>query len=306
MSATATPASAVTELNHSELPLMPEPRPDPLHFDDGDVVLRSIDGQDFRVHSIILREASPFFRDMFRLPSGGSGSYAPILMTETTDVLDDILRWLYPINRAPTIDSIAHALDLLRAVEKLQTESHAVKGSLHAYIVAHPHPLRAWALAARFGYTESRKDAVRKCLATDDDFVDDIPTEMALVDAKTYMKLLRVKGRAIDLGRDIIRSDTWACARCIGWGGSWRVQYLTRLSATNPFEVMLTSDLMVEMYVTLHGQDCCKQNVKSEGFTSMSRLRRRLTELLASAGQAECTGDMLYISAILPGRPVPV
>jgi hypothetical protein len=92
----------------AEIPMMPrptEPRPDPLHFDDGDVVLRSSDGQDFRVHSIILREASPFFRDMFRLPSGGSGSYAPILMTETTDVLDDILRWLYPINRAPTIDS---------------------------------------------------------------------------------------------------------------------------------------------------------------------------------------------------------
>ena len=118
---------------------------------------------------------------MFRLPSGGSGGYAPILMTETTDVLDDILRWLYPINTAPTIDSIAHALDLLHAVEKLQIESHAAKGSLHAYIVAHPHPLRAWALAARFGYTEARKDAVRKCLATDEDFVDDIPTEMALV-----------------------------------------------------------------------------------------------------------------------------
>ena len=307
MSASATPASAVTELNHSEIPLTPEPRPEPLHFDDGDVVLRSIDGQDFRVHSIILRESSPFFRDMFQLPSGGSGGYTPILMTETADVLDDILRWLCPINAAPTVDriDIAHALDLLRAVEKLQIESHAVNGSLHAYIVAHPHPLRAWALAARFGYTEARKDAVRKCLVTDEDFVDDIPTEMALVDARTYMKLLRIKRRAIDFGRDIIRSNTWRCARCTGWSAGWRDQYFTKVSATNPFEVMLTSDLMVEMYVTRHGRDCCKQDVKSQGFTKMSLLRCKLAELLASSEQAECAGDMLSISAIQPGGSVP-
>jgi hypothetical protein len=99
-----------------------------IQFVDGDVVLRSADGHDFRVHSIVLRKASLFFREMFRRPSG-SGVYGSVSMTETTDVLNDILRWLYPVDTAPNINSGSHALDLLRAVERLQIDSHVVKRS---------------------------------------------------------------------------------------------------------------------------------------------------------------------------------
>jgi len=279
--------------------LSPEHAPDLIQFADGDVVLRSSDGQDFKVHSIVLREASPFFRDMFRLPkaSSNSAAYAPILMTETTNVLNDLLRWIYPTNTAPTVDRISHALDLLRAVEKLQIESHVVKGALNAYIVAQSHPLRAWALAARFGYTEARKDAVRKYLATDEDFMDDIPTEMEFVDAKAYMQLVRVKRTATLLARDMIRSDVWACPDC-RWAGTqpWCTQYLQRISDANPFNSTLTSNLMVEMLVSLHGGGCCQGNVKTQSIPTMSRLRRRLAKLLISAGEAEYSGDVLSIS----------
>lgn len=288
-------------------PQIAAPAPDPIHFTDGDVTLRSADGQDFRIHSIVLREASLFFRDMFRLPSGGgSESYAPILMIETKDVLDDLLRWLYPIDTAPTINNISHARNLLRAVERLQIESHTVKRSLHVYIAAHSHPLRAWALATRFGYAEARKDAVRRCLSTNDDFIDDIPAEMELVDAKVYMKLLRVKRSAIDLARDIIRSDVWVCPGCIHYGddGTWRSRYLQRVPVTNPFDTALTSDLMVEMYVTLHGHHCCKQRVETEAYRTMNRLRSRLAELLASAGQAECSGGSLILEGTSAPEPV--
>jgi len=280
-------------------PLPEQPTPEPIQFADGDVVLRSSDGQDFKVHSIVLREASPFFRDMFRLPkaSGASAAYAPIFMTETTNVLNDLLRWIYPTNTAPTVDRISHALDLLRAVEKLQIESHVVKGALNAYIVAQSHPLRAWALATRFGYAEARKDAVRKYLATDEDFMYDVPTEMGFVDAKAYMQLVRVKRTAILLARDMIRSDVWVCRDYHSGDPPWRAQYLQRVSSTNPFEGALTSDLMVETYVTLQARDCCKRNVKTRGFTKMSRLRLRLAELLTSAGEAEYSGDVSSISA---------
>jgi len=290
-------------------PPLPEPlapTPDPIQFADGDVVLRSSDGQDFKVHSIVLREASPFFRDMFRLPkaSGASAAYAPILMTETTNVLNDLLRWIYPTNTAPTVDKISHALDLLRAVEKLQIESHVVKGALNAYIVAQSHPLRSWALATRFGYKEARKDAVRKYLATDEDFMDDIPTEMEFADAKAYMQLVRVKRTAIGLATDIIRSDVWVCPDCRRVQAPWRTQYLQRVSSTNPFEGALTSDLMVEMFVSHHGYDCCRGKVKTQCTPTMSHLRHRLAELLTSAGEAEYSGDVLSISAEpLAGTP---
>jgi hypothetical protein len=180
-------------------------------------------------------------------------------------------------------------------VERLQIDNHSVKGSLHAYITAHSHPLRAWALATTFGYAEARKDAVRRCLSTNDDFIDDIPAEMQLVDGQAYMKMLRIKMRAIDLARDIIRSDAWVCPDCAHYG-TWRGEYLQRVSATNPFDTTLTSDLMIEMYVALHGGHCCKRLVETEGYTRMNRLRSRLTKLLASAGQAECSGEFLFIA----------
>jgi len=290
------------------------PPADPIHFADGDVVLRSADGHDFSVHSVILREASPLFRDMFQLTrtSGGSGGNAPILMIETTSVLDHILRWLYPIYTAPAINEITHALDLLRAVERLQIETHSIKECFNAYIIAHPHPLRAWALATRFGYMEARKDAVRRCLATNEDFIDDIPTEMALVNAKVYIKLMRIKKTAIDLAADVIKSDMWDCphpnnpkpaprgpykkrkakanhASVIG--KAWRSEYLERVCITNPFEAALTSDLMVEMYVSVHGRDCCRENLRTQGYEKMNLLRSKLAHVLTSAAHAELTGD---------------
>lgn len=283
-----------------------------IQFVDGDVVLRSADGHDFRVHSIVLRKASLFFREMF----SGSRVYGSVSMTETTDVLNDILRWLYPVDTAPNINSTSHALDLLRAVERLQIDSHVVKRSLHAYIIAQPHPLCAWALATRFGYMEARKDAARRCLATNEDFIDDIPTEMELVDAKTYMKLIRIKRSAIDLAIDIIRSDVWDCPHLIDIyrrsGGrrkkatkvtvsehSWRPEYFQRVSITNPFEAALTSNLMIEMYVSVHGRSCCREKMETQGYERMNYIRSRLAEILTSAAEAECS-DGIFPHSLCP------
>jgi len=305
------PPSSPRETPHAAL--SPEHlAPDTIQFADGDVLLRSSDGNDFRVHSIVLREASPCFRHRFQLreAGGASAAHAPLLMTQNTNVLNDLLRWIYPTNTAPSIDEISHALDLLRAVEELQIESRLVKGALNAYIVAQSHPLRAWALATRFGYKEAHKDAVRKYLATDEDFMDDVPTEMGFVDAKAYMQLVRVKRTAILSATDIIRSGAWVCRDCPRRASAptpaWHAQYLQRVSSTNPFEGALTSDLMVEMYVTLQAHDCCKRNVKTRGFTEMSHLRLRLAELITSAVEAEYSGDMSSISAKLsPPSPSP-
>src|SRR5258708_12587226 len=65
-------------------------------FPDGDVVLRSADGVDFRVHTTFLSIASPFFRDMFSLPQT-SNDVQTIEMTEKADVLVAILELIYPL-----------------------------------------------------------------------------------------------------------------------------------------------------------------------------------------------------------------
>lgn len=57
----------------------PKPR-EYLSFPDGDVVLQSADGVDFRLDSVILRRASPFFATMLALPQ--KDTLNPIAMTE--------------------------------------------------------------------------------------------------------------------------------------------------------------------------------------------------------------------------------
>lgn len=65
-------------------------------FDDlsADVVLRSSDGIDFRVHRIVLSLASPFFKEMFTLPQPTSEPEVPIIpMSESALLLDKALRF---------------------------------------------------------------------------------------------------------------------------------------------------------------------------------------------------------------------
>jgi hypothetical protein len=66
---------------------------------DADIVLQTIDHNEFCVHSCILAAASPFFRDMFTLPQGDieKRSIAEIHVSEPSDVLDTLLRLVYPI-----------------------------------------------------------------------------------------------------------------------------------------------------------------------------------------------------------------
>lgn len=75
----------------------------PFNKQTADIVLRSVDGVDFRVHKAILAEATPVFEAMFGLPQPPTESFeavdgVPILhFTEPSRTLDLLLRIIYPI-----------------------------------------------------------------------------------------------------------------------------------------------------------------------------------------------------------------
>jgi hypothetical protein len=189
---------------------------------------------------------------------------------------------------------------LLRAVEKFQIESHAIDGALTAYLNKQQNPIRAWALATRFDLLEARKAATRRVLMSNGDLLDDIPAEMDIVDAKSYMKLLRLKRDAIGWARRLIALGFLDCGTCTHPATAyvrqqpsrWYSQYCARVSEGNPFESTLTSDLMAEMYVSTHGGTCCKDRFKPGGSHArmMHDLRSRLHEVLMKAVHAECHG----------------
>ncbi|KAH8110812.1 hypothetical protein DFH11DRAFT_1618868 [Phellopilus nigrolimitatus] len=82
----------------------------PFDNPDADLILRTSDEMDFRVMKVVLALSSPFFKDMFTLPQPGSSdrrgtSLSPmgsesipiVSITESSVVLDPLLRICYPV-----------------------------------------------------------------------------------------------------------------------------------------------------------------------------------------------------------------
>ena len=89
---------------------------------DADIILRSADGQEFRVQKSILSIASPVFRDMFTFPQPPSPEPSPIPvvdMYEAGNVLDVFLRCLYPVPK-PVIKDFGLLEALIAAAEKYE------------------------------------------------------------------------------------------------------------------------------------------------------------------------------------------
>ncbi|CCM02519.1 uncharacterized protein FIBRA_04621 [Fibroporia radiculosa] len=125
-----------------------QPSSYPFTKSTADVIMRTSDGVDFKVHRLILSEASPFFEGMFALPqppptpnndvdthtslaspttttSSNDGNNAPtsrqddlpvILVTEPSEIIDALLRLCYPFSPPvfATVDAIAAVLEAAR------------------------------------------------------------------------------------------------------------------------------------------------------------------------------------------------
>ena len=118
---------------------------------DADIILRSADGQEFRVHKSMLSIASPVFRDMFTFPQPPSPepSSIPVVdMSEAGNVLDVFLRCLYPVSK-PAIEDFGLLEALIAAAEKYETE--VVLDMVKSWLVIPENlgrdPLRAYAIA---------------------------------------------------------------------------------------------------------------------------------------------------------------
>jgi len=138
--------------------------------DDGDVVLRAGPEPDskhnFRVHKFILSLASPVFKDMFAFPQPPYQSLSeqqlPIVdVLEPPEVIDTILRLIYPGVEPPTITDIPILTALLSAADKYNITSiyPILKNTLKTFLCG--SPFRAYVVACRFGFSEEAKEAAK-------------------------------------------------------------------------------------------------------------------------------------------------
>lgn len=143
-------------------------------FDEGDIILRSYDGFDFRVYRIILSLASQIFTDMFGIPqpsgvaiagdSQGRVDGLPVIqLTEKGTMLDCMLRLCYPVENLalPTFEDVRQMLEVGRKYE-MQLATQAAIRRLRE--LARDQPVRAWVVAMRQDLPEEARYAARMSL----------------------------------------------------------------------------------------------------------------------------------------------
>ncbi|KAI0091527.1 hypothetical protein BDY19DRAFT_930878 [Irpex rosettiformis] len=219
---------------------------------DADVILESSDETQFKVHKHILSDASSVFEAMFDLPPETSnvaeGSLPIIPVTESTLVLDQLLRFCYPSLHGSVSD--LHTLHLLFTA----ADKHDMKGvtSQLAYILrwqfTDKEPRRAYAIACMFSLWPEAKLAGRLTLS------HPVPgpslQEYDLLPASMYHKLVVYRQKCIDVIDPILEDwmdelgmdgDPWIgydCGKCVKPNGAmspsqvfWFYDHLARTKA---------------------------------------------------------------------------
>ena len=158
--------SATVCAETSSIPIMT-----PYDFDapDADVILRSSDGKEFRVHRLILSLTSPVFQGMFSLPQSTDppSQILSVDVPESSDVLQPFIQYLYP-HFPPKISDISMWAALYTIGNKYI--AGVVMGPLRDMLIPRfleKSPMRVYALASHWGFEGEAKIASRRTLRLD-------------------------------------------------------------------------------------------------------------------------------------------
>ena len=127
------------------------PLPECLEVSNADIVLRSSDSTNFRVHKSTLVSSSQFFRDMFLLPQPPNNDEVvdglPVVrLSEDAEIVRALITFLYPI--PPEIPvSYERVLALLGTAQKY--DMSAVQSSIRAEVIHRKLPALAGSRAFR-------------------------------------------------------------------------------------------------------------------------------------------------------------
>ncbi|KAI0961471.1 hypothetical protein AcW1_000544 [Taiwanofungus camphoratus] len=134
-----------------------------------DVLLVAKDDIKFRVHSVVLKRTSGWFREMFKLPQDGNDDAAQVVLhvDETSDVLDVLLAMItgLPIPGLVSIDFVER---LLSAAEKYDMPGPI--SIIRLLILSPPFitlPLCVYKIASGMGWVEEAKIASSHTLTLD-------------------------------------------------------------------------------------------------------------------------------------------
>ncbi|KAF8339897.1 uncharacterized protein EI90DRAFT_2990513 [Cantharellus anzutake] len=223
-------------------------------FPDGDVILVSSDGLEFQVHKLILSLASPFFRDMFKLPQVESPKpLQSVTMTEDAGTLEALLKIVYPTEAEDVSPEVA--ISACRAAEKLQFSkvSSMMHYRLQPILETLKNPLEAWAIAVQLNSRQLSKDArIRFIKANTRDCFNPRPKHLNVVPVERYAALINEKEVIIKEARSkLVETLIYGYQGSIGRPacldprcrtcGTFAEAYVFLTSNLNPFDPACTS-----------------------------------------------------------------
>lgn len=257
--------------------------PSDVSYPDGDVILKSSDGTNFCVDSVVLSRASPVLRHMFAQCSKQDGEKPIIAMAESADVLVFILRGIYPVATAPEIISDKHGQAVMTAFEKFDITSHAIHNAFKAHL-ASLEPLRAWALAVRFGWSEDVKAAGKRFMVAKDEVIRDWE-ELKHVGGYELAKLISLRRSTFFTGGFHVRNllSSWICYS--HWGSSWYKEHLSLMERTMFETVNHSEDGEMEKVIRANGacQGCLQLLGDRKSQVTRKRHRASVTQVLEAA-----------------------
>ncbi|KAI9441876.1 hypothetical protein H4582DRAFT_1421842 [Lactarius indigo] len=271
-----------------------------LDVPDANIIIRSSDQVNFRVHKSLLSMSSPFFSDLLSLPQPPDGELAdglPVIqLSEDADLLNSLLSFLYPIS--PYMPgSYGHAFPLLAACQKYDMVS--IQSYIRAEIKRWRQPVgaeafRAYAIASSLGLTQEAESAARLTLGYPMTF-ESLGDGLRSFKGRALCDLIRYRRRCRDNVVSCLdsffdptsRRQTWAGCR-EGSSYTWLINFFTSKSAEMKGSQGFTraifspSTIIEEFIVALkdHTQSGCYScpRVHMDGQTFCKELEREFSQ----------------------------
>ncbi|KZT07306.1 uncharacterized protein LAESUDRAFT_758713 [Laetiporus sulphureus 93-53] len=195
-------------MSEADGPTKKNPYLHPFTRPDADVVLRSSDGVDFRVHKMILSVASPVFDSMFSLPqppaSGGDHDLPIVPVSEENIVLDFLLRICYPMPNI-SFEDVKHAIAVLEAAVKYKMDDIVIflSNTLIDGPFMNEHAITIYGAAHRLDLERAKIIASRSTLKKESSFETTISSD-------ALYELMNYRSRCIAAAVEFVwRPDDW-------------------------------------------------------------------------------------------------
>ncbi|KAI0675375.1 hypothetical protein C8Q78DRAFT_540381 [Trametes maxima] len=217
------------------------------NHDDADVIFRSCDGVDFRLHKVILRLTSPVFRDMFSLPDEPTQGDAPqtVDISESSETLENLLSFCYPMEN-PDFMQLSRLLSVLGAAKKYDITFiiKPLMSNLKKFLPS--EPLRLYAIAYAMEDGDLARAAAKRLLDVPSFYnPPDPPSELELIPALALCAVGAYRAKCVEAARAAFLDYDWigrgirvsrkgnadtssawvwlACASCTGSGETFTV-----------------------------------------------------------------------------------